>query len=313
MLSMTIAQTALFAPERVETAEDLAPRVGRSAEWIRKRSGVRERRIWDGPVEVLAAEAVRGLGLSEPPDLLINCGLTPRQLIPDTSTFVARELGWSAMPCFSVHATCMGFLVGLQQAAALLATGSYERIVLVAAERGSICRDFDQPESSVLIGDGAGAALITRGEGALIDWRMKTFPEHAELAQLEGCGVHRHPNDPETGPGHNLFHMAGPRLYRHGLKHMTQMLDDLFDDVDIAPEQVRAVVPHQASGPAMDAIVRYFSSEVVVDVVGAYGNCIAASMPMALASVSSELERGDHVVLMGTGAGLSVGAALIRW
>ncbi|HJN77721.1 MAG TPA: 3-oxoacyl-[acyl-carrier-protein] synthase III C-terminal domain-containing protein [Myxococcota bacterium] len=313
MLPLTIARCALHAPSKIETAGDLSPRVGRSADWIKKRSRVHERRIHDGPVEVLAAEAIRGLELDEPPELLINCGLTPRQLIPDTSTFVARELGWSEIPTWSIHATCMGFFVGLQQAAALLAADSYERIVLVAAERGSICRDFDQPESSVLIGDGAGAALVTRGPGRLIDWRMKTFPEHAELAQLQGCGIHRHPNNPETQASDNLFHMAGPRLYRHGLKHMTQMLDDILGDNGIERKRVKRVVPHQASGPATDAIVRYFSEEQVVDIIGSYGNCIAASMPMALATVADEMSRGDILLMMGTGAGLSVGAALLEW
>lgn len=313
MLPLTIERCALYAPPTVETAEDLAPRVGRSAEWIRKRSGVHERRIHDGPVEALAANAIRALELDGPPDLLISCGLTPRQLIPDTSTFVARELGWGRFPTFSIHATCMGFLVALQQGSALLNAGAYDSIVVVAAERGSICRDFGEPESAVLIGDGAGAALLTRGDGKLIDWRMQTFPEHAELAQLKGCGVHRHPNDGGTVPSDNLFHMSGPRLYRHGLKHMTQMLDDILADTGIDRTRIRAVVPHQASGPAMSAIVRYFSTEQVVDVVGTYGNCIAASMPMALASVSNELQRGDLVLLMGTGAGLSVGAAILEW
>ncbi|MCP4805013.1 MAG: ketoacyl-ACP synthase III [Proteobacteria bacterium] len=317
MLPTRIERTHLELPAQVQTAEQLSPLVGKSANWIVSRSGVAERRLWDGPVEQLGANAVRGLGLDEPPDVLINCSLTPRQLIPDTGAFVAKELGWAGLPVYSIHSTCLSFMVGLQHASALIAAGLHERIVLVAAERGSICRDFTAPESAVLIGDGAAAALVTRGEGSgLRDFRMRTYPEFAHLAQLEGCGVHRHPNDPETGHSHNLFQMSGPRLYRHGVKRMTQMLNEILGENGLDKGDVSLVVPHQASGPGVEAVRRYgFSSEQVVDVVGKYGNCIAASIPMALAHADAEgrIQRGDTVLLMGTGAGLSVATALLTW
>lgn len=316
MLPIRIDRTALALPPTVQTAAELSPLVGKSESWIISRSGVAERRIWDGPVEALAAQAVRGLELSEPPDVLINCSLTPRQLIPDTGAFVARELGWAGLPVYSIHSTCLSFMVGLQHAAALIASGMHQRIVLVASERGSVCRDFSAPESAVLIGDGAAAALITTGDGGLRDFRMKTFPEFAHLAQLEGCGVHQHPNDPSTEASHNLFQMAGPRLYRHGVTRMTKMLDEILGDNGLKASDVDRVVPHQASGPGVEAVRRYgFSSDQVVDVVAQYGNCIAASIPMALAHADKQgrIQRGDTVLLMGTGAGLSVATALLTW
>ena len=316
MLPIRIERTHLSLPPRVQTAAELSELVGKSEGWIVSRSGVRERRIWDGPVEVLAANAVRGLELDGPPDLLVNCSLTPRQLIPDTGSFVARELGWAGLPVYSIHSTCLSFMVGLQHAAALIAAGMHQRVVLVAAERGSICRDMTAPESAVLIGDGAAAALITAGDGGLRDFRMKTFPEYAHLAQLEGCGVHRHPNSGETQPSHNLFQMSGPRLYRHGVTRMTHMLDDILGSNGLDKGDVDLVVPHQASGPGVEAVRRYgFSTEQVVDVVGQYGNCIAASIPMALAHADAQgrIQRGDTVLLMGTGAGLSVATALLTW
>ncbi len=317
MLPVRIERLSLKLPERVETAAELAPQVGRSEEWILSRTGVAKRHIHDGPVEELAAEAVRGLSLEVPPDLLINASLTPRQLIPDTSCFVMRELGWSGFPSHSVHATCLSFLVALQQAAALLSAGVYERVVVVSAERGSICRDFDEPESAVLIGDGAAAVLLTRGDGAqgLLGLRIETYPEGAELAELRGCGVYRHPNHAHTRPSDNLFHMRGPRLYRHAVPRVEALVKGLLAELHMSPQDIDLVVPHQASGPALAAIPRFgFDPSVIVNVVAEHGNCIAASMPMALAHASQQgrLTPGSRVLLLGTGAGLNVGAAILE-
>ena len=160
-LPLQVVGLGRYEPPEVETADALAPRLGRSAAWIRSRTGVAERRIARIDVAEMAAIAARGaLGDGPPPDLVINCGLSPAQLIPDTSTFISRAMGWSGIPGFSIHATCLGFLVGMHTAAALLHSGAYRRILLVAAERGTQCRDLDDPESGALIGDGAGAAVV---------------------------------------------------------------------------------------------------------------------------------------------------------
>ena len=133
-LQVEISGLGLHLPPTVETAEDLAPRIGRSAGWIRSRTGVDERRISHLDVAEMAADAGRqALGDGPPPDLLINCGLSPAQLIPDTATFVLHALGLSGIPAWSIHATCLGFLVALQNATALLQTGAYGRILVVAA------------------------------------------------------------------------------------------------------------------------------------------------------------------------------------
>ena len=156
-----ITDTALYAPPKVETAEELSPRVGRSADWIRSRTGVQRRHISDEPMDVMAAKVgLEALGTGGPPDLVINASLTPRQLIPDSSVFVLREMGMEGIPAFSVHATCLSYLVAMRLAGSLISSGAHRRILVVSAEQGSVCRDFDEPESAVLIGDG-GAARCT--------------------------------------------------------------------------------------------------------------------------------------------------------
>ena len=137
----------------------------------------------------------------------------------------------------------------------------------------------------------------------------------AELAELRGCGVFRHPNHDHTTPADNLFHMRGPRLYRHAVPRVEALVKRLLDDCGLAPQDIDLIVPHQASGPALAAIPRFgFDPSVIVNVVGQHGNCIAASMPMAMAHASQQgrLKPGSQVLLLGTGAGLNVGAAVLQ-
>lgn len=320
-MRIQITSTGIHLPEGVQTSAELAEQVGRSVEWIHSRTGVHSRHITDEPVEKLAAAALRqALADGPPPDLLVNASLSPRQLIPDTSIFILRELGYSGIPGYSVHATCLGFLVALQQVAALVSSGVNHRVAVVAAERGSMCRDFSEPESAVLIGDGAGAAIVEPtpegSDSAILGFKMSTFPEGAHLAELRGFGAHRHPDAPDTTTADNHFHMKGPSIYRMAVPHTQTLLANLLGDLGLTIGDIDLVVPHQASGPALRILSRFgIPDEKVVNMVADWGNCISASLPMALAHANAEgrLKRGDLVLLLGTGAGLSVAGMVLRW
>jgi len=321
MLKVRIVGTGFHAPERVETAEDLAPRIGKDAAWIRQRTGVLRRHISDEPMHIMAARAARkALGDGPPPDLVINASLTPLQLIPDSSVFILEELGLGGTPSFSVHATCLSFLVGLQVASSLVAAGTYRRILVVSSEQGSVSRDYEQPESAALIGDGAGAVVVeptpAGQDSAMLDFAMATFPDGASLTVLRGCGTRKHPNDPATTVQDNLFQMSGPGVYKMALRKVPPVVGGLLARHGLSPGDIDIVIPHQASGPGMKAYQKLgFTSEQIVDIIGEYGNCISASLPMTLAHADREgrLKRGDLVCMLGTGAGLSVAAALLRW
>jgi 3-oxoacyl-[acyl-carrier-protein] synthase-3 len=319
-LRVRVAGTGSWIPPRVETAADLAPRLGVTEEWILTRTGVRERRISDLPMEEMAAHAARAaLGGGAPPDLLVNASLTPVQLAPDGAVFILRALGLSGVPGFSVHATCLSFLDALPMVGAMVHAGGLERALLVSAERGSLGRDLGEPESAALIGDGAGAVVLEPAgdsDSAILGWAMGTWPDGADLAEIRGFGQRRLPDDPATTPADHRFHMRGPRLYRAALRHVIELLDELFGRLGLTRDDIDLVVPHQASGPAVAALGRLgFPPERVVDVVAEYGNCIAASVPMALARADADgrLRRGDTVLLVGTGAGLGVTAVVLRW
>jgi 3-oxoacyl-[acyl-carrier-protein] synthase-3 len=314
-LDIRIVGTGWCAPGRVETAETLAPQIARSPEWITGRTGVGRRVVSDQPMEEMAAEAARkALGDGPPPDLVLNASLTPVQLLPDSSVFVQRALGYRGIPSFSIHATCLSFLVGLQTAAHFVGAGTWKRVLLVSAEKGTGFRDLDEPESAALIGDGAAAAVIEPGGGKWIDFAMRTFPEGASYAEFRGAGTRSPPM--RAVPEDNVFTMNGPRVFRLAYTQLKDVLFGMLDKHRLRAQDVDLVVPHQMSGPGLDAFRKVgFSDEQLVDIVGQYGNCIAASIPMALAMAREQgrLREGSTVLFAGTGAGVSVAVGLMRW
>ncbi|MEN0061149.1 MAG: ketoacyl-ACP synthase III [Myxococcota bacterium] len=314
-LPVSIVGTGFAAPGKVQTAEDLAPQIGRSADWIRSRTGVVERRVSDLPMEEMAALAARdALGDGPPPDLILNASLTPVQLIPDSSVFIQEALGYSGIPSFSVHATCLSFLVGLHTAVHYAAAGTWQRILLVSAEKGTGFRDFGEPESAALIGDGAAAAVIERGQGRWLDFAFESWPEGAVYAQIPGAGTRLPPH--EATVEDYRFRMQGTRIYRLGRAKMAEMMFSVIQRNGLTLADIDLVVPHQMSGPGLQAFRRVgVSDEQLVDIVSTYGNCVAASLPMALATAERDgrLRRGAKVLFCGLGAGLSLAAGLMEW
>jgi 3-oxoacyl-[acyl-carrier-protein] synthase-3 len=322
MQRVKIVSTGLYLPPRIQTAKELASLIGRSEKWVISRTGVKERRIAEEPMDVLAAKAGReALGDGPPPDCILNASATPLQLIPDSSPFIQRELGLNGVPSWSIHATCLSFLVALNTAASLITSKSFRRILIISSETGTPFRDFDEPESAALFGDGAAAAVVEATpedeESAYIDWEMNTWPEGAELTEFRGAGTKHPPNHPtKTSAKDNLFQMNGVRVYRMARDKITENLKALFDRNQVTPQDFNWLILHQASGRAVHMAGKYgFPPEKTVNIVENVGNTIAASIPMVLATANKRrlLKRGDLLLLGGTGAGLSVAFAIVRW
>jgi 3-oxoacyl-[acyl-carrier-protein] synthase-3 len=319
LLPFRLVGTGAYGPPQVETAACVGERVGWQADEVVASTGVHERRVAEEPIEEMAAKAGRqALGDGGPPDLLLHAAATPRQVIPDTGSFVGRALGLRGVPCATVHASCLSFLVGMHHAAALIAAGVYRRVLVTSAEQATIGRDWSEPESACLLGDGAGAAVLEATSDSSVGalgWHFSTWPEHADLATVRGAGVARHPCHPETRPEDYRFHMDGAAIYRVARRKVAHALLEAMSTADVMPAEVRTVVPHQPSGRALRALELYgFSPTQVVDILPHYGNCIAASLPMALAAAFRQDRAcaGDIVLFVGTGAGLSVGVLIVR-
>ena len=134
--------------------------IGRSAKWIHEKSGVKERRISELDVDIMGAIAGKDALNNKPPDLIINASGVPKQTIPDTSIFYQKEMGYEGIPSFSVHSTCLSFITALHTASSLIHSKTYKRILIISADRGTRGRNFKEPESSSLLGDGAAAVVL---------------------------------------------------------------------------------------------------------------------------------------------------------
>lgn len=318
---MRIAAATMAVPPRVQTADELAPLIHRSAEWIGLHAGVLQRRIADesvSPAELAATAARQAIAIAGEPDLILYAGALTQQLVPDTSAFVQRELGLERVPCFTINQTCLSFIAALQVTHGLLQVGSYKRILICCGELGTRGRSFDEPESAALLGDGAAAAIVEfdiDSPSDLIHCSLETWSSGIDLCSVR-AGNHPPPRPDMSHDSLFCFHMQGPQLYRFVRPRLKIFLKTFLERSRYHAAHVHLVVPHQASGPGLRLLEQIgFPSDRIVNIVADYGNCVAASIPMALAVAAEEgrITRGDTVLLVGTAAGVSLGAALLRW
>ncbi len=329
MLHVKIAGLGWYLPTRRVTNAQLEERLGISASWIERATGVRERRYVTTETTLSMATAAAHMALADaglqPDDLdaIICASSAPQQALPCTAAFLQRALSApdGASACFDLNATCLSFLFALQTAAHLVAAGAYRAVLLCSSEPASISINPAERESAALFGDAAAAAIITRspaGEGSTI-WHssFETHSSGAELTQIPGGGTLHHPNDPATTPEMNLFHMCGPAVFKQGLALIGPFVDRFFSTLGWERAEVDAVVPHQASRHAIEVLTRRlgFHDNQVINALALRGNCVSASIPLTLAESvhAGSIRRGDRVVLLGTGAGLTLGAVALTF
>ena len=318
--SFKITGYGSYLPPKIQTSKELSELIGKSEDWIISHTGVDERRISDIDVDRMGAIAAReAIGNKEKPDLIINASGVPKQTLPDTSVFIQKELGYDAIPSFSIHSTCLSFIVALNSATSLLKTNLYQRILIISSDRGTRGRNFNEPESSSLLGDAAAAVYIEKTNDqteGIISYTMNTYPSGASLTQVRGGGTNLHPQDKKTRKSDNLFSMNGPQVYRMARKKVYDLVKKDLEKNNLKISDINLVIPHQASGMAVKAYSKYggFKQDNVIDIISKTGNCVAASIPLALvmAYKDNRIKKGDLLYLIGTGAGLSIASCIIR-
>lgn len=319
-----------YLPRRIVTTAEVAARLGVDAERLASATGVRERRYADRRGEetasAMGAEAAREALAraeirAESLDLIINASGTVEQSIPDGGALIQRALGLgkSGIASLSVHATCLSFVAALDLVASAIARGRHRRVLVVSSDIASAGIDWRDPESAGLFGDAAAAAVVVPSDDAsssILAARFATFGDDAALAAIEGGGTRVHPNDAPIDPSSNLFHMEGPRLLRRVLGRGRPFLDALARELPAGVTLSDAlVIPHQASEAGLAMLPAFgLDATRVVRTLDHLGNCVAASIPATLyeAVETGRLRRGELALLCGTGAGLSLGAILLR-
>jgi len=309
-----------YLPPYIETADELSLKINKTPRWIISRAGVSERRVSSIDVDEMGAIAAKEAIADKPvPDLIINASGVPKQTIPDTSVFIQKALGYSGIPSFSIHSTCLSFITALNVAGSLISSKTYSRVLIVSSDRGTRGRNFSQPESASLLGDAAAAVYIepcSDSSKGLVDFEMSTWPEGASLTEVRGGGTNLHPQDNETTNDDNLFTMNGPEVFRLSLPKVYNMIEDILKRNNQPKSSIDLLIPHQASGKGVKAYSRFggFSKEKVMSIVDKTGNCVAASLPLALSMAFKKniIDDGSILLLVGTGAGLSIGSALLK-
>ena len=309
-----------YLPPKVETAEQLSKKIKKSSDWIISRAGVNERRISSIDVDEMGAiSAKKAIGDKSPPDLIINASGVPKQTIPDTSVFIQKELGYNGIPSFSIHSTCLSFLTAINIAGSLIQCKSYSNILIVSSDRGTRGRNFNEPESASLLGDAAASIYLepstNQGQG-LIDFEMNSWPKGANLTEVRGGGTKLHPQDIITKKEDNLFSMNGPEVFKFALPKVHNMIKDILERNNMSKSDIDLLIPHQASGKGVRAYSKFggFDNNKVMDIVNITGNCVAASLPLALAMAYEKkiIDENSIVLLVGTGAGLSIASSILK-
>jgi len=329
MLPIKIAGLGCYLPERRVTNQELEARYGFPARWIERATGVLERRyVTDETSAGMGAAAARmaletaGMDVCDL-DAIIGASTSNQQAIPCTAALVQRELGApeGGSACFDVNATCLSFLFALQIAAHLIAAGIYQRVLIYSSEMASRSLNPNERESAVLFGDAAAAAIVTRSEpdeaSTLWSAMFKTYSSGAALTEIPGGGTLHHPNDPSTTPDMNLFHMDGPAIFRMAAVLAQAFLNEFLGLLGWGREHFDAVVPHQGSRHVIELLTRRldFHCDQVIWNLAERGNCVAASIPLTLVEAvqSGRIQRGNRVLLVGTGAGLKFGALALTF
>jgi 3-oxoacyl-[acyl-carrier-protein] synthase-3 len=327
MRQAQIAGWGKALPSHVLTNADLEQRVSTTDDWIRSRTGIRERRI-AGPEETTLSLAVeagrRALEVAGLPaaavDLVVVCTFSPEfGGMPSTASLVQDALGATRAGAFDLNAACSGFIYGLAVAQGMIAGGGREAVLVIGAETMSRLLDWNDRSTCVLFGDGAGAVLLRAGPppGGLLSSVLGSDGSGGDLLYVAGGGSRRPASVETVEAGEHFIRMNGKEVYRFAVTSAPRSCLEAVSRAGIALDDVDLFVPHQAniriiSSAAATLGIRPERTFVNVD---RYGNTSAASIPIALceAAEAGRLSPGDHVLLAGFGGGLSWGAAVLEW
>jgi 3-oxoacyl-[acyl-carrier-protein] synthase III len=320
-----ISALGVYIPERVVTNDEISERLDTSDEWIRSRTGIRERRICrpDQATSDVAVEAVNDLfsrnkHTAAEIDLVISTSVVPDHVFPATASIIAERVGAVNAGAFDVQSGCTGFVYGLAAASAFVAAGMYRHVLVTGAESISKSLDWDDRGTCVLFGDGAGAVLVTPSEtGSIFSFDLGNDGEGAPFLNIPAGGT-RLPASHETVDAHqHLLQMNGREVYRFASRRVVESCKKAMDDAALTPADIDLFVPHQANLRIIEKVAEAlgFSQEQVFYNLDRYGNTSCASIPLCLheAMQNGRLKKGDTLLMVGFGAGLTWGSCLTKW
>ncbi|AOZ87688.1 3-oxoacyl-ACP synthase [Bacillus xiamenensis] len=300
-----------YIPEKVLTNRDLEKMVETSDEWIRTRTGIEERRIASDDVNtshMALAAAKKALAdadvAAEDIDMILVATVTPDQAFPTVACMIQEQLGAHKACAMDISAACAGFMYGLVTGKQFIESGTYKHVLVVGVEKLSRITDWDDRNTAVLFGDGAGAAVlgpVSEGKGIL------SF----ELGADGSGGKHLYLDEKD----HTI--MNGREVFKFAVRQMGESSVNVIEKAGLSKEDVDFLIPHQANIRIMEAARERLELPVekMSKTVHKYGNTSAASIPISLCEEieAGKIHDGDVIVMVGFGGGLTWGAIAMRW
>jgi 3-oxoacyl-[acyl-carrier-protein] synthase-3 len=326
-----IIGTGHAVPSQELTSQELDSRLNHPAGYIERYSGVRKRHVTDRSenAAILGARAgalaLKSANIkSSEIDCLISASASMDQGMPCNAALMHYEMGLSdtAVPAFDVNASCLGFLAAIDTVSWAIAAGRYKRVLIIAADVASCGLNWDDIESSAIFGDGAAAAVIGLSDdesgSRILSTNLQTRSCGVDLCKIPGGGTRFHPNRiDEPYLPLAAFKMDGKAVFKLAAEHVPGFIDNLLVEAGTTRDEIDWVVPHQASHLALKHLTKRLGlrREKVVNIFAEYGNQVAASLPTALdmAIRDGRIRRGHRVLLIGAGAGFSMGGAVLDY
>ena len=327
---MTRAQiigTGSYAPAKVMTNADLAKLVETSDEWIVDRTGIRERRVAaDDEVtsDMAVKAAVRALEMAntraDELDMIVVGTISPDMPMPACAAFVAHKLGARKAFAFDVSAACAGSLFGMSIAAQYIQTGTLKRALVIGVELLTRIVDWEDRNTCVLFGDGAGAMVLgpsadpNRG---ILSTHLHTEGALTDILCIKGGGSKHPMNDEALRRKLHKVSMNGREVFKFAVRSLTDAVNEALVHNKISADEVTHLIAHQANLRIIDAVIDRIkiAREKAWLNIEKYGNTSSASLPMTLdeANRAGRLKPNDTIAMMAIGAGMSWGSALVRW
>jgi 3-oxoacyl-[acyl-carrier-protein] synthase-3 len=318
-----VAGVGAYLPSRIVTNAELAQKLDTSDDWIRERTGIRERRIAaDGELTsdlsiAASQEALRAAGINASAiDLIVLATATPDETFPATATTVQARLGITRGAAFDIQAVCSGFVYAIATADNFIKAGQAKNVLVIGAETFSRIIDWNDRTTAVLFGDGAGALILTAAQGqgttkdrGVLSTHLFSDGRHHDLLYVDG--------GPSKTMTTGFLRMEGREVFRHAVANMADAIELAIKTNGFTAADIDWFVPHQANQRILDATARKVGVHPsrVVSTVAQHANTSAASVPLALVAAVNDgrIKRENLVLLEAMGGGFTWGSALIRW
>jgi 3-oxoacyl-[acyl-carrier-protein] synthase-3 len=324
--SCSIVAVGSYVPERVLTNADLEKIVDTSDEWIISRTGIKERRIAaenEFTSDLAAKAALRAMKeagiLASQIDLIIVATITPDMPFPATACLVQQKIGARRAAAFDIEAACSGFIYALEIGQQFIMSRTYDTVLVIGAEKLSSIIDWSDRNTCVLFGDGAGAAILQNRPDShgLLTACMGADGNKADLLSMPGGGSRCPATAKSVESRLHYLRMDGKETFKNAVNAMYLAAQESLRRCEIDIRQIKCVIPHQANRRIIDAVAERLGAEpgqIFVN-LEKYGNTSAASVAIALdeAVQSGRIQKGDLLLLVVFGAGLTWGAAVIEW